>query len=113
MIRILIADDLAIIRKGVKQILTEAYPNAEIEEVEDGEDWADKLNDCPWDIVIADRPGPTPQVPVLIINLYKHFAYDDDSAGWVGRDAAPDELVWAVRELLAGKKYHPVPSKEN
>ena len=37
MIRILLADDFTIIRKGVRQILTQAYPTAQIEEVEEGE----------------------------------------------------------------------------
>src|ERR1700755_596068 len=96
MIRILIADDFTIIRKGVRQILTQAYPNVEIEEIEDGEEWTDKLKDSPWDMVISDLPGPDkggwealqqireqyPDLPVLILSLYKEQnAYQAIQAG--------------------------------
>ena len=131
MIRILLADDFAVIRKGVRQILTQAYPNAEIEELEEGEVWADKLRASPWDIIISDLPGPDrggwaaveqirqdyPEVPVLILSLYKEQqAFDTLESGavsYLGRDAAPDELIWAVGQILAGKKNLAVSSKDN
>src|SRR5215470_5967872 len=105
MIRILIADDVTIIRKGVRQILTQAYPNAEIEELEEGEEWADKLKDSPWDVIISNRPGPGPHLPVLVLSLYKQSFHGFESGSYLGKDTAPEELIWAVRELLAGKKY--------
>ncbi|HXB07627.1 MAG TPA: response regulator transcription factor [Puia sp.] len=131
MIRILLADDFTIIRKGVRQILTQAYPHAEIEEIEDGEEWADKLKNSPWDMIISDLRGPDkggwaalqqfrldyPDLPVLILSLYKdqhHFqSLDSGPAGYLGKDAAPDELVWAVGQILAGKKNLSIPSKDN
>ena len=131
MIRILLADDFTIIRKGVRQILMQAYPHAEIEELEEGEEWGDKLRASPWDMVISDLPGREtrgwealeqirqqfPDIPVLILSLYKeqhvYRALQTGVAGYVGRDAAPDELIWAVGQILAGKKYLSVPSKEN
>jgi len=58
MIRILLADDYTIIRKGVRQILTQAYPNAEIGEIEEGEEWTEKLKSTPWDMIISDLPQP-------------------------------------------------------
>ena len=131
MIRILLADDFTIIRKGVRQILTQAYPNLEIEEIEEGEEWAEKLKDSPWDMIISDLPGREtrgwetleqirqkfPNLPVLILSFYKeqhHFqALESGAAGYVGKDAAPDELVWAVGQILAGKKSLTIPSKDN
>jgi len=131
MIRILLADDFTIIRKGVRQILTQAYPNAEIEELEEGEEWTEKLRASPWDMVISDLPGREtrgwealeqirqqfPDIPVLILSVYKeqhaYQALESGAAGYLGRDAAPDELVWAVGQILAGKKNLTVPSKEN
>ena len=132
MIRILLADDYTIIRKGVRQILTQAYPNAEIEEIEEGEEWTEKLKDTSWDMIISDLPGPErggwnafqqlrqayPTLPVLILSLYtkEHYAFralQAGAAGYLGKDAAPDELIWAVRQILSGKKYLAIPSKEN
>jgi DNA-binding NarL/FixJ family response regulator len=131
MIRILLADDFTIIRKGVRQILTQAYPNAEIEELEEGEEWADKLRGSPWDMIISDLPRPDrggfnaleqirqdfPALPVLILSLYtKEYhafrALQAGASGYLGKDAAPDELLWAVRQILAGKKYIAIP-KDN
>jgi two-component system, NarL family, invasion response regulator UvrY len=131
MIRILLADDFTIIRKGVRQILTQAYPTAQIEEVEEGEEWMEKLRDRSWDMVISDLPRPErggyhalqriredfPALPVLILSLYsKDYqafrALQAGASGYLGKDAAPDELLSAVRQILAGKKYIAVP-KDN
>jgi two-component system invasion response regulator UvrY len=131
MIRILLADDFTIIRKGVRQILSQAYPNAEIEELEEGEEWMEKLKGSPWDMIISDLPRPDsgglnaleqirqdfPALPVLILSLYtkEHYAFralQAGASGYLGKDAAPDELLWAVRQILAGKKYIAIP-KDN
>jgi DNA-binding NarL/FixJ family response regulator len=121
MIRILLADDYAIIRKGVRQILTQAYPNVEFEEIEEGEEWMEKLRASPWDMVISDLPMPDrggfdtlqrirqsfPQLPVLILTLYPKQNYaaralKAGAAGFIGKDAAPDELITAVGRILSG-----------
>ena len=131
MIRILLADDFTIIRKGVRQILTQAYPNAEIGEIEEGEEWTEKLKSTPWDMIISDLPQPDrggyhalqqirqdfPALPVLILSLYTKEqcafrALQSGAIGYLGKDAAPDELLWAVRQILSGKKYIAIP-KDN
>ena len=131
MIRILLADDYTIIRKGVRQILTQAYPNAEIEEIEEGEEWTEKLKRTAWDMIISDLPQPDrggyhalqqirqdfPALPVLILSLYtkEHHAFralQSGASGYLGKDAAVDELLWAVRQILSGKKYIAIP-KDN
>ena len=132
MIRILLADDYTIIRKGVRQILTLAYPNARIEEIEEGEDWTEKLYGEPWDMIISDLPMPDrggldtiqrirqrlPTLPVLILTLYPKESYatramNAGAAGFLGKDAAPEELISAVRQILSGKKYIKLFGKEN
>lgn len=131
MIRILLADDYTIIRKGVRQILSQAYPNAEIGEIEEGEEWTEKLKSTPWDMIISDLPQPDrggyhaleqvrqdfPALPVLILSLYTKEQYafralQSGASGYLGKDAAVDELLWAVRQILSGKKYIAIP-KDN
>ena len=132
MIRILLADDFTIIRKGVRQILTQAYPNVEITEIEEGEELTDKLRDTPWDMIISDLPGPNrggwaalqriredyPDLPVLILSLYTREndvmrALQVGASGYLGKDAASDELIWAVRQILEGKKCLVNPAGQN
>ena len=130
MVRILLAEDHTIIRKGMRQILTDALPQAQIEEIEEGEEWADRMRDCPWDVIVSDHRGfgdralevfqrpDHPVVPVLLVNLYTHEhhgyrALRTAAPGVLGRDAAADELIWAVRQILSGKKYLAIPSKNN
>ena len=58
-----------------------------------------------------------PALPVLILSLYTREyhafrALQAGASGYLGKDAAPDELLWAVRQILAGKKYIAIP-KDN
>ena len=132
MIRILLADDYTIIRKGVRQILTQAYPDVIFEEIEEGEEWTEKLHASSWDMVISDLPMPDrggldtlerirkryPQLPVLILTLYpkKNYAVralKAGAAGFLSKNAAADELVRVVGKILSGKKYTTLPGMEN
>ena len=130
MIRILLAEDHAIIRKGMLHILAQAYPQAEIEEIAEGEEWTERLADSPWDVVITGIPGigghgqfqrvrkEHPVLPILLLNLYTHEPYGyralrAGTTGVLGKDAAADELIWAVGQALSGKKYFDIPSKNN
>ena len=131
MIRILLADDYTIIRKGVRQILMQEYPSAQIEEIEEGDEWRQKIENTTWDMIISDLPMPDrggldslrrirrefPNIHVLILSLYpkEHYAVKAlraGASGYVGKDAAPDELIRAVRSVLAGEKYITIPWPE-
>ncbi len=84
MIRILIADDHTVVRKGLKQILLEEYPSAVIDDVPDAEELLKKLLKNEYDIVISDlsMPGRSglealqqikqhyPKLPVLILSVH-------------------------------------------
>jgi DNA-binding NarL/FixJ family response regulator len=132
MIRILLADDYTIIRKGVRQILSQAYPNVQFEEIEEGEEWTEKLHASSWDMVISDLPMPDrggldtlhrisqryPRLAVLILTLYpqKNYAVralEAGASGFISKHAAPDELITAVQMILSGKKYIALPGMEN
>jgi len=120
MIRILLADDTTIIRKGVKQILSQEYPSAQIEEIEEGDEWTEKIKDAPWDIIIFDLPDPDrggldtlkrirenfPRIRILILSLHPkennaRRALKAGASGYLGKDAAPEELIRAVQQVLA------------
>lgn len=123
-LRILIADDHTVVRKGLKQILLEEFRNAEIEEVTDAENLLKKVLKEDWDLVISDisMPGKSgldvlqqikqhyPRLPVLILSIHPedHYAVRvlrAGASGYLNKDSAPDQLVAAVHQLLLGKRY--------
>ncbi len=124
MIRILIADDHTVVRKGLRQILAEEFTDAEIEDVPDAEELIKKLLRGKWDVVISDlsMPGKSgldalqyirqqyPGLPVLILSIHPEEQYairvlKAGAAGYLSKDTAPEELVNAVKRVLMGKKY--------
>jgi two-component system, NarL family, invasion response regulator UvrY len=121
---ILIADDHSVVRRGLKQILLEAFPFAEIVEVADAEELFKKIMKHKWDVVISDisMPGRSgleilqqikqdqPKLPVLILSVHPEEQYalrvlKAGASGYLNKDSAPEELVKAVNQLLLGKKY--------
>ncbi|MEO5941857.1 MAG: response regulator transcription factor [Ferruginibacter sp.] len=124
MIRILIADDHSIVRRGLRQILLEGFPTAAIEEVPDAEAMIKKIIQSEWDVVISDlsMPGRSglealqqikqlhPRLPVLILSIHPEEQYalrvlKAGASGYLSKDMAPDELVNAVHRVMLGKKY--------
>ena len=124
MLRILIADDHTVVRKGLKQILLDEFPAAMIEEVADAEELIKKVMTAKWDVVVSDlsMPGRSgldalqqiklsyPDLPVLILSIHPEEQYalralKAGASGYLSKDTAPDELVKAVQKVLLGKKY--------
>ena len=124
MIRILIADDHAIVRKGLKEILLEEYPSAHIEEVADAESLINNAMKGGWDVIITDMsmPGRSglealsqikqefPKVPVLILSMHPEDMYavrvlKAGASGYLNKETAPEELIKAVQRVLQGRKY--------
>lgn len=124
MLRILIADDHGVVRKGLRQILLDEFPTAKIEEVADAEELIKKVMAHKWDVVVSDlsMPGRSgldalqqiklshPQLPVLILSIHPEEQYalralKSGASGYLSKDTAPDELVKAVQKVLLGKKY--------
>jgi two-component system invasion response regulator UvrY len=122
--RILIADDHAIVRKGIRQLLVEEYPSATIEEVGDSESLIAKTNTENWDVVICDldMPGRSgldamqqiramhQKLPVLIMSIYPEEQYarrllKAGAAGYLSKDAATEDLAKAIRQVMQGRKY--------
>lgn len=124
MIRILIADDHIVVRKGLRQILTEGFPDALIEDVSNGEELLDKVFKENWSVVISDlsMPGKSgleiipqikqsfPKLPILILSIHSEEQYAlrvlrAGASGYLCKDTAPDELINAIQRVLTGKKY--------
>ena len=122
--RILIADDHAIVRRGLSEILLEEYPSAFVEEVGDADTLLNRALEGNWDIVISDlmMPGRSvlevlqqiknhaAQLPVLILSIFPEEQYATrvlkaGASGYINKDAAPTELVKAVQRILQGRKY--------
>jgi DNA-binding NarL/FixJ family response regulator len=122
--KILVVDDHAVVRQGVKHILLEHDPQAVIGEAEDAEQMFAQLRKHHWNMVILDvgMPGKGglealkdlkrlhPKLPVLILS-----AYPEDqlalrllragAAGYLSKDSAPLELLHASRKILDGGRY--------
>lgn len=124
MIRILIADDHSVVRRGLRQILTEGFPNVQIDEVGDADSMIKKFMDSEYDVVISDLSMPgrsgleglqqikqiNPKIPVLILSIYPEEQYalrllKAGASGYLNKDLAPEELVNAVQRVLLGKRY--------
>jgi two-component system, NarL family, invasion response regulator UvrY len=124
MTRILIVDDHPVVRKGIKDILLEEFPFAHIEEAADAEELIRKMMKGEWDLVISDLslPGRSglemvglitkqyEKLPVLILSMHPEEQYATrilkaGAAGYLNKEAAPEELTKAVKWVLQGRKY--------
>jgi DNA-binding NarL/FixJ family response regulator len=124
MLKILIADDHAVVRKGLKQILLEEYPSAMIGEVGDAESLIAEVVKEDWGIVICDMSMPgrsgldaltqlkqvTPHIPVLIMSMHPEDQYalrvlKAGAAGYLGKDNIHDNIIKAVQTVQLGKKF--------
>ena len=121
---ILIADDHAIVRRGLKQLLLEEYPFAIIEEAGAAEALIQKVILNKWDVVICDisMPGRSgidalqqikkeaPDLPVLIMSMYPEDqyairAFKAGASGYLAKETVHYNLINAVKKVLTGKKF--------
>lgn len=122
--KILITDDHAVIRRGLKQILLEEFPSVSIEEATDAESAIKKSLSETYDVIISDLSMPgrsgldllshirqhSSKTPVLILSMHPEEQYairalKAGAAGYLSKDSAPEELVKAVNRVLQGRKY--------
>ena len=122
--RILIADDHAILREGLKTILTEEFARVRIGEAENAAQVLEQVRKSAWDVVVLDitMPGRSgldvlhelksthPKLPVLILSMHSEDQYavrvlKAGASGYLTKDSAPDELVKAIRKVVSGGRY--------
>lgn len=123
--RILIADDHAIVRRGLKELLLEHYPFAEIAEASNVEELVSLvMNKQDWNLVICDMNMPgrsgldaimqlrdiAPGLPVLIMSMYPEDQYalrvlKSGAAGYLTKETIHDEIGKAIETVTRGKRY--------
>jgi two-component system, NarL family, invasion response regulator UvrY len=122
--RVLLADDHAIIRQGLRKILAEQFELLTIGEAANAVEVLSQLDAEAWDLLVLDvsMPGRSgldvlhdvkvlrPRMPVLVLSLHPEDqlavrALRAGAAGYLTKDAAPDELVAAVLKVLTGGRY--------
>jgi DNA-binding NarL/FixJ family response regulator len=124
MIKVLVADDHAIVRRGLIQILTEQSDMSVVGEAQDAQELFAQARAQDWDIGILDVSMPGrggldvlkdlkrafPTRPVLILSVHPEDQYavralKAGAAGYLTKDSAPGELVTAIRKAMQGGKY--------
>jgi two-component system invasion response regulator UvrY len=124
MISILITDDHAIVRQGLKQILADELPGAKFGEAGDSAQALALLHKDPWDVLILDinMPGRNgfevladvrrsfPLLPVLVLSSTPEDqlglrALKNGASGYLNKQTAPEQLVEAVQKIIAGEKF--------
>lgn len=125
MIKVLIADDHAVVRSGLKQILDETGGEIQVQgEAANGREVLEKIQAQDWDVLVLDitMPGRSgldilkdirqlkPKLPILILSMHaeEQFAtrmLKAGASGYLNKESAPEELVKAIRKVYEGGKY--------
>ena len=124
MIRVLIAEDHAVVREGLRRVL-EAEPDVSVVgEVNDGLKVADQVAAVTPDVVLLDLGLPglhglevirhvtrrTPRARVLVLSMYAHEEYvrgalTNGAAGYILKGSDSEEVVNAIRKVASGERY--------
>src|SRR5688572_6575326 len=110
MVRVLITDDHALIRRGLKQVLMEGLGEVTVGEAQDAREALDKIMREEWDVVVMDitMPGRSgldilrdiklarPDLPVLILSMHPEDQFavrvlKSGAAGFIPKESAPEE----------------------
>ena len=124
MTKILIADDHPVVRAGLKELLSGAFGKLTFTEAKTAQETIEMASKEEWSLVILDvsMPGRSgidilsdlkraqPKLPVLVLSMHpeEQFARRALKAGasaYMTKETVPEELVKAVRKVLAGGRY--------
>ena len=122
--KILIADDHAIVRHGLKQILADEFKKASFNEARNGQEVLDSVWKQNYDVVVLDitMPGRSglevlkeikkakPKLPVLVLSMHPEDQFavrvlKAGASGYMTKESAPEELVVAVKKILSGGRH--------
>jgi len=121
---ILLADDHVVVRRGLRDILTGAFPGAQFIEAGTGDEVLSAIRTSRCNLLILDinMPGRTgvdvlrevkglcPGIPVLMLSVQPEDQYavrclKAGASGYLNKDSAEEELVRAVRKVISGGRY--------
>jgi DNA-binding NarL/FixJ family response regulator len=121
---ILIADDHAVVRRGLKEILTDAFPGTAFSEAGNGDEVLGYLGKSSAALLVLDisMPGRSgmdvlrdvkqnyPRLPVIILSCHPEDQYAirclrAGAAAYINKDSAPEELANATKKILGGGRY--------
>ena len=124
MIKILIADDHPVVRKGLKEILTEAKNFTEIDEASDGQQVLHMVGKKKYSVIVLDISMPglngldvlkqlktsKPKIPILVLSRYPEEQYavrvlKAGADGFLTKESAPEELINAIEKIAHGGSY--------
>jgi DNA-binding NarL/FixJ family response regulator len=124
MIKVLIADDHNLVRKGLKRILLDTEWIAAVDEAKDSQEAVLKVSSKDYDVVLLDISFPgrsgidtlkqlrclKPKLPVLILSMHPEEQYAVRSiragaSGYLTKESATEELIEAIRRVTTGRKY--------
>jgi len=124
MIKVLIADDHPIVRRGLRQILSEISDMMVAGEATNGQETLDQVRVGGWDMLVLDITMPDrsgfdilkelkheqPDLPVLVLSIHAEDQFavrvlKAGASGYLTKENAPAELVKAIRKVVSGGKY--------
>jgi two-component system, NarL family, invasion response regulator UvrY len=122
--RILLADDHAVVRDGLKQLLTDKFPHATFGEAASASEALDLLDNADWDVMLLDLTMPgrggldvldqaqniQPKTKILVLTMHPADQYamrvlKAGACGYLTKESASEEIVAAIEKVLAGGKY--------
>jgi len=124
MIKILVVDDHALIRKGIKQLLEDNHDVQVAGEAESGIQAINMMRKNHFDLVLLDISLPDkhgmdvlkqlkseqPDIKIIVLSMYPEDQYGvrtlkAGAMGYINKQSAPEKLVGAIRHVISGKKY--------
>ena len=124
MIKVVVVDDHAVVREGLKRIISENPGMAVTGEAGDGNEAIRVIQSEPCDVVLLDITMPdksgldvlkqlhaeSPRLPVLVLSMHSEDQYAirvlrAGAAGYLTKESAPAKLVQAIRKVVRGGKY--------
>jgi DNA-binding NarL/FixJ family response regulator len=123
-LKLLIADDFPLFRRGVKELLADGLGAVNVGECANAHDLMEMIRRKKWDVIIMDitMPGNSgtealkqvkvecPKVPVIVLSMHPEDEYavrmfKAGADGYLTKTSAPEELVKAVKKVLGGGQY--------